>query len=100
MLSNVKSFEILPKNIGYGFIYEFFALNLYIFTPLTCKNGYLHCNSNLFFDAVKLLSILKLFLPVVIAVLSYPYNGCLPRTKVYFFFYYQHLLMKYCLHEK
>ena len=49
MLSNVKSFEILPKNIGYGFIYEFFALNLYIFTPLTCKNGYLHCNSKFIF---------------------------------------------------
>ena len=30
MLLAVKPFEIFPKHNGYGFISEFFALNLYI----------------------------------------------------------------------
>ena len=37
MLSILKSFEILPKDKGHGFISVSFALNLYIFTPLTYK---------------------------------------------------------------
>ena len=35
MLLILKSFEILPKHNGYGFIFESFALNLHIFTILT-----------------------------------------------------------------
>ena len=37
MLSTVKSFELLPKNNGYGFICDSLALNWYIFTSLTYK---------------------------------------------------------------
>ena len=35
MLSTVKYFEILPKHDGYGFIFQSFTLNWYIFTLLT-----------------------------------------------------------------
>ena len=31
MLPTVPSFEMLPKHKWYGFIFEFFALNCYIF---------------------------------------------------------------------
>ena len=37
MLPMVKSFDILPKPKGYGFISDFFALNWSISTPLTYK---------------------------------------------------------------
>ena len=37
MLSIVKSFEILPKHNGYGFISESFALNWHTFMVLTNK---------------------------------------------------------------
>ena len=37
MLSTGKSFEILPKHNGCGFVSESYALNWYIFTPLSYK---------------------------------------------------------------
>ena len=36
MLSTVKSFDILPKHKGYGFISEYFALNLTAFNIKNC----------------------------------------------------------------
>ena len=40
----VKSFEMLPKHNGYGFISESFASNWYIFTALTIRNCCFHYN--------------------------------------------------------
>ena len=37
MLLTVTSFEILPKDKGYGCASDPFALNCYIFTPLIYK---------------------------------------------------------------
>ena len=37
MLLNAISFEKFPKHSGYGFIWEFFALNWYIFVAITNK---------------------------------------------------------------
>ena len=53
----VKVFEMLPKHNGYGFISEFFALNIYISTALTNKKQllllYSRLNTIFLADCVK-----------------------------------------------
>ena len=54
MLSTVKSFEILPKHNGYGFVLEFFALYWYYFTALTFFTSIsMQVKQNFLFGATK-----------------------------------------------
>ena len=45
MFSTVKYMEILPKHNEYGFIFECFAINWYIY--LYTFYQYFHCNGDL-----------------------------------------------------
>ena len=62
MLFTVKSFKILPKHKGNGFIFEAFALNWYIFTSLAYLNLLLWLSCRLkqtfFLDSVMLIEYL------------------------------------------
>ena len=59
MLFTVKSFKILPKHKGNGFIFEAFALNWYIFISLAYLNVLLWLSCRLkqtfFLDSVMLI---------------------------------------------
>ena len=87
MLSIVKSFKILFKQNGYSFFSEFFALNGYIFVKLTNKKLslplYSRLNTNLISHSVKLIEHIA---SALVVVLSNPYVGPLPRTRIYVLF--------------
>ena len=80
MLPSVNFFWRITETQWIWFISEYFTLNSYIFLPLTDKNYYLHCNTDLsgFFDAENVIEDLS---SVAIVVSCNTCVGPLPRTK-------------------